>query len=182
MSVGDRVPEGSIRMLGAGDGTDGAGRESFRTLAGSHESFISQRGEVRGVKAMFQAARSGGGSPRVIIFSQSGPAAGDLGACLSGRFAVERVTSLAAAGNALDHPAGALLIVPSRRDPVGPEFNLLFRRAVDGGCRIFLLGNLDSDFDEDLKDKIMVLPPYPSPALLFEGLSGLLPARKAAED
>lgn len=130
---------------------------------------------------MFQASRTGGGFSRVIIFSESGPLAGDLGACLSGRFAVERVSNLTAAEKALDRPAGALFIVPSRRDPVGPEFNPLFRRAADLGCRIFLLGNLDADLDETLKDKITVLPPYPSPTLLFEGLSGLPGAWKAAE-
>ena len=130
---------------------------------------------------MFQEPRTGGVLPRVIIFSESGPLAGDLGACLSGRFAVERVSNLTAAARAFDCPVGALFIVPSRRDPVGPEFNPLFRRAVEGGCRIFLLGNLDSDLDENLKDKITVLPPYPSPTLLFEGLSGLPGAWKAAE-
>ena len=130
---------------------------------------------------MFQTSRTGGALPRVIIFSESGPLAGDLGAYLSGRFAVERVSNLTAADRALDRPAGALFIIPSRRDPVGVEFNPVFRRAVEGGCRIFMLGNLDSELDENLKDKITVLPPYPSPALLFEGLSGLPGAWKAAE-
>jgi len=119
--------------------------------------------------------------PRVIIFSESGPLAGDLGACLSGRFAVERVTSLSGAGNALDRPAAALLIVPGRRDRVGSECIPLFRRAVDIGCRVLLLGGIQAELDENLKEKIVELPPFPSPALLFDGLSDLPLARQAEE-
>jgi hypothetical protein len=130
---------------------------------------------------MGQAAGSRGGSTRVIIYSESGPLAGDLGACLSGRFAVERVTSLAAAGCALDQPAGALLVVPGRREGSGADCASLLRRAVDSGCRVLFLGALDSDLEDDLKAKIVVMTPYPSPALLFEGLSGLPPVRRAAE-
>jgi len=132
-------------------------------------------------KTMYHAAKPEGDSPRVIIYSESGPLAGDLGACLSGRFAVERVTSLAGADNALNNPAAALLIVPSRRDRVVPEYNPLFRRAVDSGCRVLLLGGAHPDLDEDLQGKIIALPQFPRPAQLFEGLSGLPQARKAAE-
>jgi len=130
---------------------------------------------------MEHESKSRGNPPRVIIFSESGPLAGDLGACLSGRFAVERVTSLSGAGNALDRPSAALLIVPGRRDRVGPECISLFRRAVDSGCRVLLLGDVHPELDEDLKEKIIELPPFPSPALLFEGLSGL-PKTKQAEE
>jgi len=130
---------------------------------------------------MVHAAKSGGELPRVIIFSESGPLAGDLGACLAGRFAVERVTSLSAAGSALDHPSDALLVVPGRRDHVGAECIPLFRRAVGCGCRVLLLGGIHPELDEDLKDKIIELPLFPSPALLFEGLRGLPLAKKAEE-
>ena len=130
---------------------------------------------------MVHGNKSAGNLPRVIIFSESGPLAGDLGACLSGRFAVERVTSLSGAGNALDRPAAALLVVPGRRDSVGSECIPLFRQAVESGCRVLLLGGFQSELDEDLKGKIVALPPFPSPALLFEGLSGLPLARQAEE-
>ena len=132
-------------------------------------------------ETMVHGNKSAGNLPRVIIFSESGPLAGDLGACLSGRFAVERVTSLSGAGNALDRPAAALLVVPGRRDRVGSECIPLFRRAVESGCRVLLLGGFQSELDEDLKGKIVALPPFPSPALLFEGLSGLPLARQAEE-
>ena len=130
---------------------------------------------------MVHSAKTAGNLPRVIIFSESGPLAGDLGACLSGRFAVERVTSLSGAGSALDRPAAAILIVPGRRDRVGAECIPLFRRAVDIGCRVLLLGGIQAELDEDLKGKIVELPPFPSPALLFEGLSDLPLARQAEE-
>jgi len=122
---------------------------------------------------MLHETNSGNDLPRVIIFSESGPLAGDLGACLAGRFAVERVTSLSGAGTALDRPSAALLVVPGRRDRVGSEYISLFRRAVAGGCRVLLLGGHHAEIDEDLKEKIVELPQLPSPALLFEGLSGL---------
>ena len=132
-------------------------------------------------KTMVHAAKSGGEQPRVIIFSESGPLAGDLGACLSGRFAVERVTSLSAAYSALDTPADALLVVPGRSDRVGAECIPLFQRAADCSCRVLLLGGIHFELDEVLKKKIVELPPFPSPVLLFDRLSGLPLARKTEE-
>jgi hypothetical protein len=52
---------------------------------------------------------------------------------------------------------------------------------VESGCRVLLLGGCKAELDEDLKGKIVELPPFPSPALLFEGLSGLPLARQAEE-
>ena len=94
---------------------------------------------------------------------------------------MERVTSLSAADSALDTPADALLVVPGRSDRVGAECIPLFQRAVDCGCRVLLVGGINFELDEDLKGKIVELPPFPSPALLFEQLSGLPLARKAEE-
>jgi hypothetical protein len=119
--------------------------------------------------------------PRVIIFSESGPLGGDLTACLSGRFLVERVTSLSGVGLALGQPAGALLVVPDRRSRLDSQANALLRQAVDGGCRVLLLGCDRPQLDEDLKGRVVVLPQFPSPTQLFEGLSGLGPAEKEAE-
>jgi hypothetical protein len=127
---------------------------------------------------MSQSTETGGPIPRVVIFSESGPLAGDLGACLSGRFSVERVTSLTGAQRAMRTPSDALLIVPGRRDRVDPECYPLFRQAVAGGCRVLLLGFNQPEFDDDLLEKIVVLPQFPSPAALFEGLSGLPEAKK----
>ena len=132
-------------------------------------------------KTMIHAAKSGDELPRIIIFSESGPLAGDLGACLAGRFAVERVTSLSVAGSALDQPSDALLVVPGQRDRMGPECIPLLQRAVDSDCRVLLVGGINFELDEDLKGKIVELPPFPSPALLFDRLSGLPLARKAEE-
>ncbi len=64
---------------------------------------------------------------------------------------------------------------------MGAECIPLFRRALEGGCRVLLLGGVRSELDEDLKRKIVELPPFPSPALLFEGLSGLPMAKQAEE-
>ena len=119
--------------------------------------------------------------PRIIIFSESGPLGGDLTACLSGRFSVERVTSLSGVGLALDRPAAALLVVPDHRSRIDVQSNALLRQAVAGGCRVLLLGCEKPDLDEDLKGRVVVLPQFPSPAQLFEGLDGLTPAEKQAE-
>ena len=124
-------------------------------------------------KTMIHAAKSGGDSPRVIIFSESGPLAGDLGACLSGCFSVERVTSLAGARNALERPTAALLMVPARRDRVGIECIPLFRQAVACGCRVILLGGLPPGLDEELQEQVVAMPQFPSPSVLFAGLSDL---------
>ena len=129
---------------------------------------------------MNQMEKSGGEIPRVIIFSDSGPLAGDLGACLSGRFLVQRVTSLSAADLALNDHSEALLVVPGREATVGPEFIPLFRRAVKRNCRVLLLGCVQPDLDEDLREKIQVLPQFPSPDLLFSSLlNGKVQPQKA---
>lgn len=50
------------------------------------------------------------GLPRIAILAQAGPLAGDLAACLSGRFAVERVTSAAEAVGVLTSGCRALVL------------------------------------------------------------------------
>ena len=119
---------------------------------------------------MIHLEKSGDEIPRLIIFSDSGPLAGDLGACLSGRFLVQRVTSLSAAGLALDHQSEALLVVPGSQTSLGPEFIPLFRQAIKRNCRVLLLGCTQPELDEDLQEKIQVLPQFPSPDLLFSSL------------
>jgi hypothetical protein len=113
---------------------------------------------------------SGSDFPRLIIYSDGGPLAGDLGACLAGRFLVDRVTSLAAAGRALDRSAAALLVAPNSRMTLGTEFIPLVRRAVCGGCRVLLVGCDLPGTDEDLRNGIQALPQFPSPDLLFASL------------
>ena len=135
---------------------------------------------------MVQMEKPGGEIPRLIIFSDSGPLAGDLGACLSGRFHVQRVTSLSAADLALDQRSEALLVVPGRKATLGPEFIPLFRRAVEKNCRVLLLGCVQPELDEDLQEKIQVLPQFPNPDLLFSSLLNWkvqqLKAKKAEGD
>jgi hypothetical protein len=109
----------------------------------------------------------------VVIYSESGPLAGDLSACLVSRFIVERVTSLKAARSALETPSVALLIVPSQRDQVGPECLPLVRRALGRGCRVLLLGQAGFPLGEDLEGMVRELPTMPSPEELFAGLKGL---------
>ena len=113
---------------------------------------------------------AGGKVPRLIIYSDSGPLAGDLGACLSGRFLIQRVTSLSAATLAIDQHSAALLVVPGRRTTLGPELIPLYRRAVKHHCRVLLLGCDQSGLDQDLQEKIQVLPQFPSPEILFNSL------------
>lgn len=108
--------------------------------------------------------------PRLVIYSDSGPLAGDLGACLSARFLVQRVTSLSAANLAIDHNSVALLVVPGRRTTLGPELIPLYRRALKHHCRVLLLGCVQSGLDKDLQEKIQVLPQFPSPEFLFSSL------------
>ena len=135
---------------------------------------------------MIQMEKSGGEIPRVIIFSDSGPLAGDLGACLSGRFLVHRVTSLSAASLALNHHPEALLVVPGTKTTLGPEFIPLYKRAIKRNCRVLLLGCAQPGLDGDLQEKIQVLPQFPSPDILFSNLlSGKvqpLKAKKAEGD
>ena len=61
------------------------------------------------------------------------------------------------------------------------ESGRLLRQAVDAGCRVLLLGCDRPHLDEDLKGRVVVLSQFPSPAELFEGLSGLGPAAHQAE-
>ena len=130
---------------------------------------------------MHSGAEMRGEPPRVIIFSESGPLGGDLAACLSGRFAVERVTSLAGMGLALEEPAAALLVVPDGRSRLNDHSRDLLRQAVGAGCRVLVLGCARPDFEGDLADRITVLPQFPSPAELFEGLEGLGGAAREAQ-
>lgn len=144
------------------------------------------RAQQWGVRSRFERimermASHEGIPPRIIIFSESGPLGGDLTACLSGRYTVERVTSLSGVGLALGRPAGALLVVPDRRSRLDAQSNALLRKAVDNGCRVLLLGCDRPQLDDDLKGRVVVLPQFPSPAQLFEVLSGLGPAEKKAE-
>ena len=162
------------------------------TLGESHSGFtrfplfpLKMRGE-QGARGQFgqvmdSKGKTGGQAPRVIIFSESGPLGGDLTACLSGRFAVERVTSLSGVGSALDRPAAALLVVPDRRHKVNSQSSAMLRRAVEGGCRVLLLGCDHPDIDDDLKSRITILPQFPSPTQLFDGLRGLTVAARKAE-
>ena len=123
-------------------------------------------------RTMAGLVKSRGDPPRVIIFSESGPLAGDLSAILAGRFDVERVTSLQGAVAALERPSTALLFVPGHRDGVRPECFPLFRQAVENGCRVLLLGCVRPGLEEDLQGRVEVMPHFPSPEELFQGLRG----------
>jgi len=114
----------------------------------------------------------GENKPRIIILSESGPLGGDLGAYLSGRFNVVRVTGLAGAETALDSPTFALLLVSDRHVSLSPRCLALVRRAVADKCRVLLVGFDKPDLEADLRDKVLVLPELPSPQSLFEGLGG----------
>ena len=111
--------------------------------------------------------------PSITIFAESGPLAGDLAACLSGRFDVERVTSLQDASYSLAHGCQAMLILRGAQDELGSARIDLIKQAVGDRCRVLILGSGGLDLETDLDAKVIHLPPLPSPQLLFETLADL---------
>lgn len=130
---------------------------------------------------MAQAENPQGDPSRIIILSDRGPLGGDLSAYLSGRFQVVRVTSQAGAESALASPTAALLVVSDRPRRIKPQIMPLLRQAVTVGSRVLLVGFVQPDLEEDLRDKVVQLPQFPGPEELFEALGGIPPARMKGE-
>lgn len=113
--------------------------------------------------------------PLVTILAESGPLAGDLAACLSGRFDIERVTSPQSALRSLVRGCRALLILGGAQAECEPARIDLVKRAIGARCRVLILGSGGLGLDQDLDAKVIHLPPLPSPDELFRTLAGLEP-------
>jgi len=117
----------------------------------------------------------GGALPRVAIFAEGGPLAGDLAACLSGRFEIDRVTCQQDALNSLAGGCQAMLILRGAREEFGPVRVELIKKAVANHCRVLVLGSGGLGLEPELDTRVIHLPPLPSPQELFETLAGLEP-------
>ncbi len=120
-----------------------------------------------------QPQANGRNLPEITIFAESGPLAGDLAACLSGRFVIDRVTSLQGALKSLAHGCRALIILGNTQAEFGPAGVDLVEQAVSGHCRVLVLGSGGLGLESELDTKVVHLPPLPSPQILFDALSGL---------
>ncbi len=113
--------------------------------------------------------------PRITIFAESGPLAGDLAACLSGRFKIERVTSPQGALISLASGCQAMLILRDAQEEFEPARVEVIKKAVTSRCRVLLLGPGGLGLEQDLDAQVIHLPPLPSLPELFATLSGLGP-------
>ena len=156
----------------------GAGRESSRSNRLPHDSPEIVHPFARFEKARFekidmQPELVNKQLPVVAIFAESGPLAGDLAACLSGRFRIDRVTSLQGALKSIGGGCRALLILRGTQDEFGPACTDLVKQAVADSCRVLILGSGGLGLESELGAKVVCLPPLPSPQILFENLSDL---------
>lgn len=126
-----------------------------------------------------QPLNNGKISPQITIYAESGPLAGDLAACLSGRFDIERVTSPKAALVSLARGCQAILILKGAQEELGPARLDLVKQALSDQCRVVILGSGGLGLESDLNQQVVQLPPLPSPQLLFETLAGLEPGLQA---
>ncbi len=111
--------------------------------------------------------------PVVTIFSKSGPLAGDLAACLSGRFRIDRATSLQGALKSIAVGCQALMILKAADEYWGPACTDLVKQALSDKCRVLILGSGGLGLESDLDSRVIYLPPLPSPQILFANLAGL---------
>ena len=122
-----------------------------------------------------QVVTPGTEKPMVVILAETGPLAGDLAACLSGRFRVERATSLQAALKSVASGCRALLILGGSQDEFGPGHADLVRQAAGADCRVLILGPGGLGLEGETGLGIVRLPSLPSPQQLFASLTGLEP-------
>ncbi len=165
--------DSSREIVEAGAERLGAGRESSRSSRLPHDSPEMVHPFARFEKIEMQPERVNKQLPVVAIFAESGPLAGDLAACLSGRFRVDRVTSLQGALKSVGSGCRALLILRGTQDEFGPACTDLVKQAVADSCRVLILGSGGLGLESELGAKVVCLPPLPSPQILFENLSDL---------
>ncbi|MDX2475054.1 MAG: hypothetical protein QNL91_15270 [Candidatus Krumholzibacteria bacterium] len=165
--------DSSREIVEAGAERLGAGRESSRSSRLPHDSPEMVHPFARFEKIEMQPERVNRQLPVVAIFAESGPLAGDLAACLSGRFRVDRVTSLQGALKSISSGCRALLILRGTQDEFGPACTDLVKQAVADSCRVLILGSGGLGLESELGAKVVCLPPLPSPQILFENLSDL---------
>lgn len=112
--------------------------------------------------------------PRIIIFAESGLLAGDLAAWLSGRFAVERATSIPGAGNAVDHGAQALILVGAEFQPLTKPLRALVDRCLEVGCGVIMLGGDATTCPDSWRGRVCLLAALPQPNEVFSALSAMV--------
>ena len=112
-------------------------------------------------------------SRRIIIFAESGLLAGDLAAWLSGRFLVERVTSVPGAALALGQPAGALVLVEGGSLAGSSPLIDLVGQGLSAGCKVLVLGADPKLLPGDWDEKVTFFKAIPEPTELFSSLQDL---------
>lgn len=113
--------------------------------------------------------------PHVTIFADNGPLAGDLAACLSGKFAIDRVMNQQQALDTLAGGCRAMLILKGHQEEFGPARVELIRKAVAEHCRVLVLGPGGLSLAPELDTSVIHLPPSPSPSDLLATLADLEP-------
>ena len=167
------------KIVEVGDGCFGAGRESNMPNRLPHDlPFLPDlplavHPFARTNKTEMHPQPDGRNLPRVTIFAESGPLAGDLAACLSGRFDIDRVTSPRGALRSLARGCQALIILRGVQEDFGPAGIDLVEQAVGDHCRVLILGSGGLGLESNLDTEVIYLPPLPSPQVLFETLSAL---------
>lgn len=111
--------------------------------------------------------------PRITIFSESGPLAGDLAACLAGRFRIDRVSSVRAAQHSLGAGSRAVLILQDLPEISSRGRSKLIDLALRNQCRVLVLGPTDRSLPTAHDARVKRLPSLPSLPTLFNALSGL---------
>ena len=181
---GDPARELDHEIVEAGAERLGAGRESSRSNRLPHDSIAPNSNALvhpfaRSENSEMQPELVSRNLPVVTIFAESGPLAGDLAACLSGRFCIDRVTSLQGALKSVGTGCQALLILRGAEEECGPACSDLVKQALNDKCRVLILGSGGLGLESDLDGKVVHLPPLPSPQTLFENLSDLEASAKA---
>lgn len=130
------------------------------------------------------AKSSGSGSNsknRVIIFAESGLLAGDLAAWLSGRFIVERVTSIPGALVALGQPASAVIIVEGASLKKTAPLDQMVQEAKRSASRVLVLGWSPGQSSNSWSPEVIHLPAVPDPGDLFKALTAEPPLAGMAQ-
>jgi hypothetical protein len=118
---------------------------------------------------------------RVVVLAESGVVAGDLVALLSGRFSVERATSVPGAALALGRVGGSLVVVGEGAPSLTSALRELVERTLAVGDRVLMLGADARLYPPEWSGRVRHLPALPEPALILAALEGGSPPALEAE-
>ncbi|MCB1182180.1 hypothetical protein KDM41_02025 [bacterium] len=119
------------------------------------------------------ATQHGAGRPAITILAAGDPLAGDVAACLSGRYEAEPVLNPATAAASISAGARGLIVFADAELP--EEIGRLVRLALARHCRVVILGHGGLGPDADLERAIVRLPRLPSPRDLFDTFADIGP-------